>query len=170
MGKGRRKEAIKLKLQRLDDSITKTKKDCEGKFSMLFRTRCNVMEAENCLSAKLCDSQWRISAKGIQHPALWLQGLRSWWRRTLRIHLFQTRGTLRKPNSSLRRYAYGVCVWERWEKFTGSFGFAKLLPEIELLSSVRWSWISWRPPAANSLRRCLNWKGHRSPSTDSETA
>ncbi|XP_068185364.1 nostrin [Antennarius striatus] len=30
MGKDRRKEAIKLKLQRLDDSITKTKKDCEG--------------------------------------------------------------------------------------------------------------------------------------------
>ncbi|KAF0026458.1 hypothetical protein F2P81_021195 [Scophthalmus maximus] len=30
MGKGRRREAIKLKLQRLEDSVTKTKKDCEG--------------------------------------------------------------------------------------------------------------------------------------------
>uniref|UniRef100_A0A665UAU5 Osteoclast-stimulating factor 1 n=1 Tax=Echeneis naucrates TaxID=173247 RepID=A0A665UAU5_ECHNA len=30
MSKDRRKEAIKLKLQRLEDSITKTKKDCEG--------------------------------------------------------------------------------------------------------------------------------------------
>ncbi|GAA6231216.1 nostrin isoform X2 [Lates japonicus] len=30
MGKDRRREAIKLKLQRLEDSITKTKKDCEG--------------------------------------------------------------------------------------------------------------------------------------------
>ncbi|XP_070694338.1 nostrin [Pempheris klunzingeri] len=30
MGKDRRKDAIKLKLQRLEDSITKTKKDCEG--------------------------------------------------------------------------------------------------------------------------------------------
>ncbi|XP_018540254.1 nostrin isoform X2 [Lates calcarifer] len=30
MGKDRRREAIKLKLQRLEDSIMKTKKDCEG--------------------------------------------------------------------------------------------------------------------------------------------
>ncbi|XP_071394200.1 nostrin [Centroberyx affinis] len=30
MGKDRRREAIKIKLQRLEDSITKTKKDCEG--------------------------------------------------------------------------------------------------------------------------------------------
>ncbi|XP_040912410.1 nostrin [Toxotes jaculatrix] len=30
MGKDRRREAIKLKLQRLEDTITKTKKDCEG--------------------------------------------------------------------------------------------------------------------------------------------
>ncbi|XP_078142040.1 nostrin [Centroberyx gerrardi] len=30
MGKDRRREAIKVKLQRLEDSITKTKKDCEG--------------------------------------------------------------------------------------------------------------------------------------------
>lgn len=30
MGKDRRREAIKLKLKRLEDSITKTKKDCEG--------------------------------------------------------------------------------------------------------------------------------------------
>lgn len=30
MGKDRRREAIKLKLQRLDENITKTKKDCEG--------------------------------------------------------------------------------------------------------------------------------------------
>ena len=35
MDKDRRKEAIKLKLQRLDDTITKTKKDREGKFSTL---------------------------------------------------------------------------------------------------------------------------------------
>eukprot|EP00064_Thunnus_orientalis_P012467 superscaffoldBa00001915_g12502 len=32
MAKDRRKEAIKIKLQRLEDSIAKTKKDCEGKF------------------------------------------------------------------------------------------------------------------------------------------
>ena len=30
MGKERRRDAIKVKLQRLEESIAKTKKDCEG--------------------------------------------------------------------------------------------------------------------------------------------
>lgn len=34
MGKDRRREAISLKLQRLEDSITKAKKDIEGKLQV----------------------------------------------------------------------------------------------------------------------------------------
>ena len=33
MSKDRRRDAIKLKLQRLEAHIAKTRKDCEGKFS-----------------------------------------------------------------------------------------------------------------------------------------
>lgn len=42
MDKDRRKEAIKVKLQRLDDSITRTRKDHEGKFSIVHKImHCN---------------------------------------------------------------------------------------------------------------------------------
>ncbi|XP_056145676.1 nostrin [Lampris incognitus] len=57
MGKDRRREAIKVKLQRLDDSITKTKKDCEGLEKLMksysdnpsFSNQKNLEETEQLL-------------------------------------------------------------------------------------------------------------------------
>uniref|UniRef100_A0A8D3BW79 Osteoclast-stimulating factor 1 n=1 Tax=Scophthalmus maximus TaxID=52904 RepID=A0A8D3BW79_SCOMX len=58
MGKGRRREAIKLKLQRLEDSVTKTKKDCEGYLSSLNNStlKLDLLEATHYkLSLSLCE-------------------------------------------------------------------------------------------------------------------
>ncbi|KAM4608982.1 LOW QUALITY PROTEIN: nostrin [Polymixia lowei] len=57
MGKDRRREAIKVKLQRLEDSITKTKKDCEGLEKLMktysenpsFSNQKNIEETEQLL-------------------------------------------------------------------------------------------------------------------------
>ncbi|KAM7380569.1 hypothetical protein PAMP_003856 [Pampus punctatissimus] len=51
MAKDRRKEAIKIKLQRLEDSIAKTKKDCEGSQTML------LFPTENVNLSKLGNTQ-----------------------------------------------------------------------------------------------------------------
>lgn len=58
MDRERRKEAIKVKIQRLDDSIARTRKDREGKFSTLekylINTQHSWLEAETfCITVNV---------------------------------------------------------------------------------------------------------------------
>ncbi|XP_022596959.1 nostrin isoform X3 [Seriola dumerili] len=99
MGKDRRREAIKLKLQRLEDSITKTKKDCEGIEKLMkmysenpsFSNQKNLEETEQ----QLDESTLKLDLLEATHYKL-------------SVSLFELEG---KPRSS-HRFSDSIVKWK----------------------------------------------------------
>ncbi|XP_056244521.1 nostrin isoform X2 [Seriola aureovittata] len=99
MGKGRRREAIKLKLKRLEDSITKTKKDCEGIEKLMkmysenpsFSNQKNLEETEQ----QLDESTLKLDLLEATHYKL-------------SVSLFELEG---KPRSS-HRFSDSIVKWK----------------------------------------------------------
>lgn len=87
MDKDRRREAIKLKLQRLDENITKTKKDCEGKLCYAtFKIRSKIICCFSViLILTMCRRNWKtyenILWKSIffQPKEPWGNRAAAWW-------------------------------------------------------------------------------------------
>lgn len=104
MDRDRRKEAIKVKLHRLDSCILRTKKDQEGQFRRniwqkfkLFHwwkdfTCCPILRTRGCALFLF------------QSSTVLFEVLQSWWNPTLETHRSPPRKTWRKQSSS----------WMRW--------------------------------------------------------